>query len=336
VEERGDEGGVCVILVMSDEIYLNKRIDELREVLNKSIYYRQDAWNKRTEGKWSKLWSSFDTIEDTFIAITEFRVATPINKLSIYGVLQALVVQQDAVRHLEEAIGLKAFKLKDYPDLKRIREIRNETIGHPSETKKDRNALNTNGDITYTSASYKNTDNILEYIIWSAIGTLRKEIDVLDAVNKQEILLSNEFNRIMEEIIKKDEEHIKKFEDDSLSKKIAQAGYYIQKLWPFEKMRDYSMVCFESLESLYKEFKSGIKQRYNIEDFGDYGVQIPGVIDEMIKIDKLLPRIKEMLPMGDKVDVLDLEVYVESLDNSFTKLQRMAIEIDTEFKIKSK
>ena len=48
----------------------------------------------------------------------------------VYGVLQALGLQQDAVIHLAEALGMK-YELD--PLLKEVREVQNASIGHPTK-----------------------------------------------------------------------------------------------------------------------------------------------------------------------------------------------------------
>src|SRR5205823_10451654 len=50
--------------------------------------------------------------------------------LHAYGLLQALFVQQDALAHAAEAIGLE-YQLPD--ELKPIRKIRNDAVGHPTK-----------------------------------------------------------------------------------------------------------------------------------------------------------------------------------------------------------
>ena len=52
--------------------------------------------------------------------------------LATYGLLQALFVQQDAVQHLGEALGVPV-DLKGIPPLREIRQARNESIGHPTK-----------------------------------------------------------------------------------------------------------------------------------------------------------------------------------------------------------
>jgi hypothetical protein len=56
--------------------------------------------------------------------------------MNLYGVLQGLFVQQDALRHLAKALGTPLEIELGYPGMARVREIRNLSIGHP--TKKGR------------------------------------------------------------------------------------------------------------------------------------------------------------------------------------------------------
>ena len=87
----------------------------------------------RDKALWFRLTSAMDAIEDTEIAIDAYIVSPEPDRggayLLIYGVLQALFVQQDAIRHLVEAFEIVR---PAEPELLGIREIRNCTIGHPT------------------------------------------------------------------------------------------------------------------------------------------------------------------------------------------------------------
>lgn len=322
---------------MNNNQSLKNKIEELKEIINSSISYQQNTWNKKDEGNWSKLWSAFDNIQDTQSAIEEYKTYEQVGKLATYGILQALIVQQDAVINLEESIDIRPLSLKDYPELKKIRDVRNETIGHPSERKIKRNKpLYKNGEITYTSISAKKDSHVLEYLVWSSTGATKKEVNIIRVIELQEKLLSKEINKVIQKIKQDEVKHIQEFQDDNLVQKLSQSGYLIQKLWPFEHVREYSQTCFETLVSIYEEFKKDIRKRYRIENLNEHGVSLPGLIEVIIKVDKLLPRIEKMIPMDTNVNELDLEVYVESLNNAFLELSEMAIEIDEKFKVQIK
>lgn len=304
-----------------NKIDLQDKIRELRDLINSSICYKQGVWDRKDDGDWSKLWTAVDNLEDTQLAISEYSSLKNFSRLAVYGLLQSMYVQQDAISHLEKAIKIPTPDWKkDYSELSNIRDIRNETIGHPISEKG-----------LYTSISHTNNLNILEYGVWSKDGFQHKTIDLKDIINTQHNLLVKEIDRVMKKINEDEKHHKLNFQDKSLSKLLASTGYHIQKLWSFERSREYSRVNFESLKSIYENFKEEIKKRFKIEKIDEQGVQIPGLIVAIQHIEKILPRIEKMIPMDDDVDQLDLDVYVESLDRSFGDLRKMAKEIDDEF-----
>lgn len=89
---------------------------------------------------WLQLCSCLDVIGDAELAIAaysagEFGKSDGPCYLATYGLLQALILEQDAVFNMCESLGVPE-KLDNYPQLKEIRGIRNVSIGHP--TKKER------------------------------------------------------------------------------------------------------------------------------------------------------------------------------------------------------
>ena len=246
--------------------------------------------------------------------------------IAVYGLLQAMIVQQDAIGHLEEAIEIKKPNLdKEYPGLLKIRKIRVETVGHPTSTRlKD-------GYTSYTSISHTSNPNILEYAVWSKKGFEHKSIDLKEIITTQHELLTKEIDRIMKKITEDEKTHRKTFKANSLSDLLKSTNYHIEKLWSFERSREYSRVNFETLKSTYESFKEEIKKRFKIKKVDEYGVQIPGLVVVVQHIEKILPKIEKMIPMEADIDPLDLDVYVESLDKAFDDLRKMAKEIDDEF-----
>jgi hypothetical protein len=94
---------------------------------------RQDQFLQRDKPTWYQIAACLDVIGDTELALDAFLDASerPSGEwyLAIYGALQALVLQQDAVSHLAEAL-----QIVYSPDsaLRDIRELRNDAVGHPT------------------------------------------------------------------------------------------------------------------------------------------------------------------------------------------------------------
>lgn len=92
---------------------------------------------------WLQLASSLDAIGDCEMAINAYLSepmrgsASPVEELGVrylkvYGVLQALFVQQDALSNLLESLNV-SLDLDNYPELQEIRNIRIRSVGHPTK-----------------------------------------------------------------------------------------------------------------------------------------------------------------------------------------------------------
>ena len=106
---------------------------EIRDLIN---YTRIQSEVMKNSADWIRLCSSLDIIGDTQLAISAFNIENlgddlmdGNDYLQVYGLLQATFLQQDAVKHISLSLGFN-FNLSSH--LKNIREIRNDTIGHPT------------------------------------------------------------------------------------------------------------------------------------------------------------------------------------------------------------
>lgn len=105
---------------------------EIRDLINNP---RKRTILLKDKADWSKLCSSLDVIGDTEQAFDSYLTVQEPNSfgekyLILYGVLQALFIQQDAVTHLSEALEL-TYSVD--PLLTEIRELRNDSSGHPTK-----------------------------------------------------------------------------------------------------------------------------------------------------------------------------------------------------------
>ena len=112
-------------------------VDEVRDIIIKLDKSPVALENHATK---MQLCSCLDVIKDTELCLEAF-LTKNIDGLDVgnkymyvYGALQALILQQDAVKHF--TCTLK----KDYPCnpcLKEIREVRNRSAGHPTDQGRD-------------------------------------------------------------------------------------------------------------------------------------------------------------------------------------------------------
>jgi len=89
---------------------IEQQISQIRDLINKP---RKQYLLLKNNRLWNQLCSSLDVVQDTDIAMEAYlRNAFPEGEgekyIRVYGILQVLVVQQDAARHLIASLRLPA------------------------------------------------------------------------------------------------------------------------------------------------------------------------------------------------------------------------------------
>lgn len=109
----------------------------IREFINST---RRQSVLLNNTSDWNKLCSSLDLIGDTELAIDAYPRLCQSGKdhgssyLLVYGILQTLLLQQDAAKHISSALNIKINLPKELMD---IRIIRNGAAGHPGFQKEN-------------------------------------------------------------------------------------------------------------------------------------------------------------------------------------------------------
>lgn len=121
---------------------------EIREIINRNSGEFYEKYFKNYLNDWNTLCASMDTIGDTTLAIDYFK-ETGIGQddgekyLKLYGLLQAVYLQQDAIKFLFQIIKRcfdnknKIKKWNDYllENWNVLRNYRNLSVGHPIENR---------------------------------------------------------------------------------------------------------------------------------------------------------------------------------------------------------
>ena len=177
---------------------------------------------------WNQLCSCLDVIGDTDLAISAYNEATPKNisetYLLVYGILQTLFLQQDALRNLCEAL---AITYSQDPRLKEIREIRNESIGHPTK-------LNFKKKTTWNFISRATlSKNGFQLVATSADPNLPKfkNIDLSEIIKAQSLKVADALSSILKTLEDEEKEHKEKFMSEKLLEIFSSnLGYYFSKI----------------------------------------------------------------------------------------------------------
>jgi hypothetical protein len=183
-------------------------------------------------GLWHQLCSCLDAIEDTELAIAsystgEFTASDGALYLAVYGLLQALFLQQDAVFNMCESLEIPN-QLDEYPRLRQIREIRNESIGHP--TKKDR----PRGQRTSYHSISRITLDTEGFELLSTYGdgaSNIKQVSIPDLIEDQRNYVSEILGLVISELARREAVHKDEFKMEKLASLFPPSlGYCFEKI----------------------------------------------------------------------------------------------------------
>jgi len=260
---------------------MNNILKEIREYINNP---RKQYNLLKNKPYWNQLCSSLDVIGDCDLAIsayenTEFNKRDGDKYLKLYGLLQAIFVQQDAVRNLWEALEIGS-KFELGAELKRIRDMRNNSIGHPTKTfSKSYHFISR---ITIEKSGFKLmscSNNKTDFI----------DINILEIIKKQKNLLSDKLNIMLEYLKKEEESHKEMFKTKNLEDAFNDMYTYhlsgvFESILSSEK-RPVGNVHLEQVKSILDELKKLLKER---------GIEIDTYDSIKLLYDELEYPIKEL------------------------------------------
>lgn len=277
---------------------------------------------------WNKLCASMDVIGDTQIAINSYFSLPSFSAenggyLYLYGLLQAFFLQQDAINHLSEALFDKAIDWKaEYPDIYHVRELRNDSIGHPTKRGKDesfhfiaRYSLS-KGNFRLVSSYSKTNDSKFN------------EIDINELRAKQENSIIKILDTVIELLEKEYSDHKQKFANEKLTALIpGTMSYSVGKVYE-GVYNDYPLAAmyFSEIKRTMDALKEEITKR-----FGKLSA-LQGLNDVIRRIDYILTKVDFWIQNKQLLNNDDAEVFLDSFTDRFKELEGMLNEVDEEFK----
>lgn len=156
----------------------------------------------------NKVCSAMDIIGDVTFALSSYIEHKNDNQglayLHIFGVLQSLYIQQDAVRILYEVINGDLLDLeKTYPDIKKIRNIRNKVAGHPVTSK----------DESHFLARYTVSSGGFKFLVYdqSEARIVEEDVSLHRLINLQLKSLNKAMENLIEIMKEQDKKHKEEF-----------------------------------------------------------------------------------------------------------------------------
>lgn len=295
---------------------------DIRNIANKAIFIQNI---KRHGFNWDLTWAAMDTIEDTELAIDSFEEKSPKSSqgneyLRVYGLFQAIYMQQDGVRNLAEGLSLPTPDISSDPKAKEVRETRNKYSGHHKYERK--------GVTTYHGIS-RITVGGETITAWTYPDFSTEVINFKTAIKANKKYIKKCLEDILAGMEDKKAKYIAKVKT-TLSED--RQTYAFEKIysWVFGSTSDRTIMTSGSLKAIrtaVDELEAGLNERYeNLSGVGDAERTIQKTRYILDALDSLF----EGNQTGMNGD-FNAEVYVESLQNSFIELVELSIEINSEF-----
>jgi hypothetical protein len=278
---------------------------------------------------WYQMCVAMDIIDDVESALdayidNEFPTDMGERYLRIYGAMQGLSLQQDALRDLIKAIyPTKKIQLNDV--LKDIREARHASVGHPTELKR-RGSLSVHG-IVQNSIS-KDGFELLSYPL--ATDAVLQYVPVRALIEQQRVETKRILTEVVTDLRDKEESYRAQFRDVRLVATFSQVSYAFEKI--FEGIRRGSIANMSPwgishLQKVLDDFEQGLNQRgINLDTYDSIKYLYKDMAHPLTELSKFI--------LGRPSEVASYEsatVFAEALQGYFGRLRDIAVEIDEEY-----
>ena len=302
----------------------------IREYIN---HYRQTHVLVQNLVKWNILCSSLDVVGDTELALGTYRALKEekddgFNYLAVYGVLQVLYVQQDAVRHIFESldVSLKLVNPAKFSDIRYVREIRNKATGHP--TKLDKNRPVSSHYISRISLSLSG------FTLMSAEGakTEFNEINIPELLQKQEAAVTHALEIVVDVLGKRENEHKMKFKGKTVTSIFpGHLSYFFEKIFEGtisdnSGRWEWGRVHVESLIEVVGKLREAFVERAVLPASDVIERDLQGT-------EYALQKLKGYYDSAPDNNLNDKDAYIYTfyLRHQFEQLKKLASEVDQEF-----
>lgn len=286
--------------------------------------------------RWDQLCSCLDVIGDSELAIAayldrEFGGSIGEHYLAVYGLLQALFLQQDAVINLEDSLGIQD-TIYNYPRLKEIREVRNASIGHP--TKKDRPKSQPTSYHFISRPTLK--PDGFQLLSIDNNGKLRfKDVSIPDLITDQRTYLSEILTSVIGELEQKEKAHKEKFRMEKLVSIFpATLNYDFEKVFEgtinATTRREHAAsgtVCLKQIKQVLQSFREALAKRGATYDSINYVYELLHYpLNELEAFFQNVWNVKE-LNINEKTAF----IFASFLQKQVDELISMAKEIDEDY-----
>jgi hypothetical protein len=278
---------------------------------------------------WNKLCSSLDLIGDTRLAIDSYphfynSKDEGANYLIVYGILQTLLLQQNAAKHIGEALKIKVKLPKVLED---IRVIRNSAAGHPTHQKEK--GLSKSCFITRMSISPTGFQLMTVYSGDKEYEFSHISIPYLIETQKQ--YLGEVLEKVVAELERQEMEHRAKHKDKKLSDIFPHTiSYHFSKIFEATYSKDLFPLGTPNIKMIagcIEGFKNELSNR------GEWGVY-DSIKYHYELIEYPLRRLSAYFENKDDMNEKDAYIFASFLADQVNSLKGIAKELDEQYESK--
>ncbi len=291
---------------------------------------RRQAMLLADAAAWAMLCSSLDVIGDAELAIVaylsgetqqqdEHTLRLGRNYLVLYGILQVLFAQQDAVQHLAEALGI------DYTldrTLKDVRENRNDAVGHPTKRGSGK-AFNFISRISLSSTGCR------LLTVFADGKTEFKNIDVPSMIAVQRKAISAALSDILAKLKEDETEHRRRFRDTKLANAFAPVTYCHERINASIEGTLPNSIGAEMLREIVRcisNFNDGLSTRGPLDAYTT-------IVCELGELDYPITQLEAyfLQPADSKLNEIDAHIMHFFIFSKLRSLRQVASEIDHDY-----
>lgn len=282
----------------------------------------------RDRTEFSKLCSCLDVIGDTELAFSAYDSigdSTPpgLTYILAYGFLQALVLQQDAVRNLYEALGEPH---APDPLLSEIRDIRNDAAGHPTKRGGGKGK-----SFSFISRMSISNAGFQLMTITPGQGSPRfRAVSFKALLDTQHQQLEQALGRLLESLRREEMEHREQFRADKFVALFPDVlDYYFEKVYQSARSPnswEYGAMHVNLIGGVVEKFKAELTRR------GIAGAY-QGVEGELELLEYPLAQLGDFFTRRGtgRLNERDAEIFTSYVERGMSELKTMAAELDAEY-----
>ncbi len=303
---------------------VRKLESEIRDYINASRRQFQIMGNK---ANWNKLCSALDLVGDTELAIEAYpnlcsTESEGASYLIVYGVLQTLLLQQDAAKHIADSLELK--NIKRPKQLDEIRIIRNSAAGHPTSQKE-------NGAYKSCFISRISLSPVSFQMVTSFSNSSESKFTTVSIPSLIEIqgkYIAELLKQVVDELKKQEMEHRLMYKDNKLEDSFPQTlSYHLGKIYEATYTRQsfaLGKINLTTVSQVLEDFKNALESRseWSVYDSVNFHYE---------QLEYPLQQLELYFNRESKLNEKDAYIFASFVERQFDELIEIAKDIDKEY-----